>query len=547
MKNSNRIKNWFSEQIISTQIWISSSQKRNWVSHQAKRLIRESQRKVSKGLRQTISETWFEWMHPQRWRTSLGLALIIIFLPQFVLGALPIPSLIFLDDDFIKTVWQVLASIIGISFVIVVFLTQYSQDRIYERRAFPIYVSSTSMIFTVMMGLLTLMSIGGDLALLKSSLKNDNWVIGVSLWNFILFFLNLTLTINLYVQTYQLLSPSHFRKNLVTYHRKKVLNRVYQELFKRVKLNISIQYLQNLGIESSIIRLERPDKIEVRTVRNVTEPQIIEDINLDLLKMAINNAKKVVVDFKKDQIVYWGLPGNSISTDHSEIASISQDLNQKNVINFLSNAIKTSPWNISKLESASEDLLINRDLISVAISSGQAENVETSLDLYIETIEAFLDSLKQLGYRFTPELADKEGTWFNRWDIFDTVYRQYVGLLREALKSENLDLINEFVGFPSHVMAKAFQYQDHFAFRQFADLYSLIYFLSKQHVPNNRIADQIADRCGLLLAEFVNYRIEPKLLEKSIDEKETKELIAYSEHILAVFSQLASFWCKTQK
>lgn len=541
MKKIHAITNWIFEKLIPIQIWIAYSKKTNWVSYHAKKRIRKSQSKDKRSLAQKASEKWFEWMHPQRWRTSLGLAFSLILIPQLILGAIPLQSVAFIDADFLATVWQVLASIIGISFVIVVFLTEYSQDQTYERRSFPIYISATSMIFTVMVGLLTLMSMGINLIILKSSLKNDDWVIGVSLWNSVLFFLNLILTIILYIRTYQLLRPSYFRKILVVYHRKKVLDRVYQELFKRVKQNLSIQYLQDLGIETTTFRDNNTSKSKVKITKVFMEPQAVDDINFRLVKIASKNAQKIVGDLKKDQIIFWGLPGNNISNEYPEIASINHELNNKLVTEFLSNAIKTKPWKSSKLESASDDLLINRDLISAAIASGQADNVETSLDLYIETIEAFLDSLKQLGYRFTPELADTQDGWFNRWDIFETVYQQYVSLLREALKSNNSEIINEFVGFPSHVMTKAFQFQDHFAFRQFADLYPLIYLFSRQYVSDNRAADQIADRCGLLLAEFANYQIEHQLTQKNFHEEDAKEFFAYAEHILNVFSQLAKY------
>jgi hypothetical protein len=541
MKKINIITNWISKKLIPFQIQITYFQKANWVSYHAKKLIRKSQSQDHRSFTQKISEKWFELMHPQRWRASLGLALSLIFIPQLILGLLPLQSFTFIDSDFLTTVWQVLASIIGISFVIVVFLTEYSQDQTYERRAFPIYISATSMIFTVMVGLLTLMSIGINLLILKSSFKNENWIIGSSLWNSILFFLNLTLSINLYIRTYQLLSPSYFRKILITYHRKKVLERVYQELFKRVKQNLSIQYMQELGIEPTIFRDNNQSKAKVKVIKISTKPQIVDDLNLGLLKTASNNAKKIVVEIKKDQIIFWGIPGNNISNKYPEIASISHELNQNLVTDFLSNSIKTKPAEANRLESASEDLLMNRDLISVAIASGQAENVESSLNLYIETIEAFLESLKQLGHRFTPELVTAEDGWFNRWDIFDTVYQQYVSLLREALKSNNLEIINEFISFPRRVMAKAFDYQDHFAFNRFVNLYPLIYTLSKQYISDNQIANQITKRCGLLVAEFANYQIESKFSEKDIDNKEAKDLLAYAENILVVLTQLAKY------
>jgi len=349
------------------------------------------------------------------------------------------------------------------------------------------------------------------------------------------------LTLILYIRTYQLLNPSNFRKVLIVYHRRKVLERVYQELFKRVKQNTSIRFVEELGIEASLFEHNYPGRIGIEIREGPEGTKVVEDINLNLIGLSVENAKKLSENFQREQFTFSGLPGRTLSSDYPEIASIVPELNQKPIILPLRRAIRTIPWSSAKLESASDDLLINRDLVSAAIISGQADNVELSLNLYIETIEAFLDSLQQLGYRFTPELAVSEGKWFNRWDIFETVYQQYVSLVQEALKSDNFQIINEFVGFPFHVMAKAFHYQDHFAFRQFANLYPYIYLLSKQHISDGRTKDQIADRCGRLLAEFASYQVERRLTQKEVDEEGASELIAYAESILAVFSQLAKY------
>lgn len=533
------IRNWVHEKIIPIQIWIAYSQKKNWVSYHAKKIIRNSQTKDKKGWFKLFSEWWFEWMHPQNWVISLILSFSFIFAPQVILGTLYLKNLDFIDIDFLSTTWQVLASIIGISFVIVVFLTEYSQDQTYERRAFPIYISATSMIFTVMFGLLTLMSMGMNLLILKSPFKNSDWVTGVSIWNAALFFFNLILAINLYIKTYQLLSPNYFKKVLITYHRKKVLERVYRELFKRVKRNLLIQFLQDQEIDFSPFRDDYKNKTKVISNKLFSKPQAIDDVNFALLKIASQNAKKIDAEFKKDKIVFWGFPDNQISNKYPEIASINDNLNLNLVTKPLSHSIKTKSWQSARLESATEDLLINRDLIADAIKAGQAENVESSLGLYIETIDAFLYSLQQLGYRFTPDLVNTEDSWFNRWDIFDTVHHQYISLLKEAIKSNNSEIINEFISFPRRIMMKAFEYKDHFAFKRFSNLYPLIYTLTKRHIQDNETSKQIANRCGLLLAEFANFNIKYEIAEKELSYDETKELIAYAEVILVVFSQMA--------
>jgi hypothetical protein len=547
MKRITRFKNWLLKIYILVQTSIISIPRKNWVSYHARKLIKESQNKDRTSFLDRFSQAWFDLMHPTRWRASLILALSFVVLPQLLLGLLlnlillPEQLINFLDKEFLSTVWQVLASIIGISFVIVVFLTEYSQDRAYERRAFPIYVSATSMIFTVMVGLLTLISMGVNFALLVSPIAKNVWVLGASAWNSLLFIFNLVLTLVLYIRTYQMLNPTYFRQVLIRFHRKKVLERVYRELLKRVKQNVSVKFIENLGVEASLLRIEFPRKVPIELKKNILETQVVLDLNLDLVQLASKNAKKLLKKFQKENFAYMGIPGRFISTDSPTIAAVTPELLQNQVVIPLQNAIRIIPWKSAKLDSDDEDLLINRDLVATAIASGHADDVESALDLYIETITAFLDSLKQLGYRFTPELAENERGWFNRWDIFETVRQHYDSLLRDALKSNHSEIINRFVSFPRRVMTVALEHQDHLAFRNFADLYPYIYYLANQHINDNRTLNHIADRCGRLLAEFTNYQLEHYLSRRELEEQEAKELMAYADHILAVFSQLAKY------
>ncbi len=397
------------------------------------------------------------------------------------------------------------------------------------------------MIFTIMTGLLTLMSMGITLALLGSHLRESNWVSGISLGNFALFFINLILTLILYVKTYQLLSPEYFRTILVKYHRRKILESVSKEFYKRLKQNLAIQFIQKLGIETSILRSENKKRISIKIQNDLSESLLVDDINLELIKLASKNAQKLKKEILKEQFVFSGLPGQNISLEYPEIASVVPELNQRKVLYPLQGAIRTKRRGLSAPKTTSDDLLINRDLISEAINAGQSENVKTSLDLYIETIDAFLASLRNFGHRFTPELAEREDGWLNRWDILEAVYSEFRSLIEEAIKSNNAEIIHEFVSFPIRVMNKALEYRDHLTFQKFVNMYPRIYILSKQFITNNQLANQIANRCGFLMAEFVNFQLEYRFKEKNLFEDDAKEFLAYAEHVLTVFSQLAKY------
>src|SRR5437868_5769013 len=111
MKKMTQLRMWISEKFIPLYIWIAYAQKTNWVSYHAKKLIKKYRQKDKKSFTQKVSEKWFEWMHPQNWKISFSLSLLLIIVPQFLLGAISMQNFTFIDSDFLATVWQVLASI----------------------------------------------------------------------------------------------------------------------------------------------------------------------------------------------------------------------------------------------------------------------------------------------------------------------------------------------------------------------------------------------------------------------------------------------------
>lgn len=79
----------------------------------------------------------------------------------------------------VSTAWQVSASVIGISFVIVIFLVEYLHKDRYESQIFPLFSQYTKFHFIVIFGLVTLASVGILLFLLNIYIIDANGLLAI--------------------------------------------------------------------------------------------------------------------------------------------------------------------------------------------------------------------------------------------------------------------------------------------------------------------------------------------------------------------------------
>jgi hypothetical protein len=489
---------------------------------------------------QYISEQWFEWMLPQNWYISLAITVGIVFLPQILIFFLTYFKFLgtegFLGiEDLLLNTWQILASILGISFVIIVFLTQYAHDRDYERRAFPLFASKTMMVFTVLVGMLTILSIGINL-LLMQYYPNSIYIKYFSLYNFFLFILNIIFVIQLYINTYIFLLPRPFQKAVQNYSLLQIKKSVYDELVRRIHYQVIQDFCKQREIEFSY---SDDHKGRIRVKLNSSENvQEIVDINLTLLDLAYKRAKKYSSEGNKG-IIFAGQLNGQISKEHPEIAFVTKDLSRLQITGLLVRAAKFSKIEYSRSkQNITDDVLLNRDLLSDAIQSGRSAIVESLLDQYVQAIKSFLDAANAFGIHFSPEMALKENSWFKSWPFIDEIRQQYVSLLDTAIKSGNIEIMQDFVGYLFNVMRQALEKRDHFVFSRFAHLFPVLYHRVWNFSDDKLHRDPIFDHCGRLLYEIQNFKIEQLLKNPNTSISDLSSISNYSNTILLVLNDL---------
>jgi len=552
----NQIRNKWLDFITPFQVWLIVRFKRySWVSARASQIIRKSEARKFGYFITDIRDRWHDWMHPEQGRASFLIALAIVFLPQIILvsGIYQYlkPGISLWEEpkalqSTLVAAWQVLASLIGIAFVIIVFLTQYVVDRKFERRALPLFASRTWMVFAVMMGLLTLLSMGGNVLLfdiVADPVNSRGGVIpeflrSIALYNLILFAGNILLTTRLYIITYKLLSPEYFKDEFRKYLQKLVNEGVYTELRDRIAKKLVVDQCNQDGIDFSYFD-NYPNKTQVIVPRLSRTMSEIIDVNLDLLHVVARRVRQILASQDSKAIIFLGELGRRLSTERPQIAYVSPGYEHRHITYLLEMAVRLAPVADRRRRSdLGNELVLNRDMMASAIRNGNSDEVEYLLDNYLETLRSFLQAFEAVGLHYNFEMAQTELSIFSDWPFVSSILEQYIHLLDLALKSDDSQIIHLFTGFPFQVMALAFQEKDHLLFRRFSNLYNAIYVRATRFLENQELKRYVKDHSWRLLVDFDQYQIA-HAIENSLGlNQDIESLTDYSIQILIVLNRL---------
>ena len=448
-------------------------------------------------------------------------------------------------QEILVATWQVLASLIGIAFVIIVFLTQYVVDRKFEKRALPLFASRTWMVFTVMMGLLTLLGMGINVLLFEMLSHPENnpkgfiseFVVSLSLYNLVLFAVNIFLTIRLYIVTYKLLSPNYFQDEFRKYLQKLVNKGVQLEFRNRISKKLILDQGNQSGINISSFD-SYPNKTPVvlpGLSRTISE---IIDVNLCLLHLVSKRTRKTLVGQASDGVVFLGELGRRVSVERPQIAFVPSGFGIGQITYPLQKAVRLALVADRRRSDLGNEMLLNRDMMAAAIRNGISDEVEQLLDNYLETLRAFLKSFNDIGLRYNFDMAHKEISVFSDWPFISTISEQYIYLLDLALKSDDSLILHHFVGFPFHVMSLAFSEKDHLLFRRFSNLYYVMYVRSSRIMENQDLRHYVKDRSWRLLVDFDKYQIAHAIENSATLHQNKERLTDYSVQILVVLNRL---------
>jgi len=231
---------------------------------------------------------------------SVVLVILFAFLASFLQSQishlLPIAILNANISSIVSTAWQVSASVIGISFVLVIFLVEYLHKNRYESQIFPLFSQYTKFHFIVIFGLVTLASAGISLILLNIDNIDADGQMAILAYNTILQLANLLLIIFLYGRTFEFIRPSIFLRILGDDLDGHVKQSVVAELKKRLGNNYLYDVCKSSRIQFNPFQASDRNLESIDVKKELNQPHAITDIHIGLLKRAaeladINNIK----------------------------------------------------------------------------------------------------------------------------------------------------------------------------------------------------------------------------------------------------------------
>lgn len=516
----------------------------------AGRELRQARRPDGADVTSRARDLVFWAMQPERWWLAVLAASLLISVPQgkMVFGhwSLPgcdlfreAPGTTFDIGSVLSTAWQVLAGTLGMTFVIAVFLIEFASSRRHERSAFSLFAAYTGLIFIVIFGLTTLVSMGVNLLLLGNPGVPQDGLPSATEYNLLLFVLNILLAGFLCIRTYRFVQPRFLRQVFLRDLKARISRKLDTELRRRIGYHLLVRSCHEHGIRFSPWRpARRLGTIPVRLCIPAFATLEVVDVNLGLLRLAASRARRLTASEGESGVVFFAPLGMRVSQQRAEVAFVPAAANYSRVTSLLKRSVRVAPLGLAGGGDERESLQLNRDLISDAIRAGRSDVAETLLDQYVEALRFLLVALARYDvHLLAGGVGHYEGS-FQDWELVTEVQRHYLGLVEQALDGPDPGIVRLFVGFPLQVMALAHRHQNLPLFRRFAGSFPRLYRAAARGIADPARREYVYDRCWRFLVEFFDFYINLTLEYRESPEAELQAQGDYAEYLILVLNGL---------
>lgn len=412
--------------------------------------------------------------------------------------------------NFFISLWGVQAAMLGITFVIIMFLvgTLISKiESVYQEiagRLIHEFLIFSKIYLILAFSLLSIIYIG--LVILISSTTQVYQ-------SLLLFIVNIFLIFYLFYASFTFFKPQALEKLHIKQLKDELSRSINQEidnrLAQRILLQGKVKYRYATQNNVSYISIKNP----------ITKPKIVKDINIVRLisfseKIELNVNKNINDILVKDNdiLCYVPIGTNSIIIKQIESSFILKKADEET--------------SLDALDGISEQM-------NEAVKSMRDVKLERILGVYLSLLECFLEQMDIYGIHYDSNVAKSESL-FGWRDAF-RIERNIEQALELAIKQEALENVQSLIYFPKRVFQLSLKYNDHLLFQKFADLIVFSYYLVSRSI-NQRIAEIIIDRSWRYFAEI---GLECQfLLEKAENEEKASNLIDYISEICILLNKL---------
>jgi hypothetical protein len=418
------------------------------------------------------------------------------------------------DSSFLKTLWQIDAAVVTVTFISVTFIFELLRSgESIAAKTFSFVVKKILYKEILLVNIIALIPLGISTFVDKDG---NSWTVlfaGLSLW---IFCITIFSTIYLLMRLIRLVEPSEVIQTTNKALEGIIKKAIVDEMFHRLAGNL----LMNSGEKEGYVGLGSDYRDDLYPIRLSTEKKLlVSDVKIGAIPRVVKQLKKSISS-KGEKIIITKQIGYVIEPDDDVLARLHEDDYSENIEKQVRKLYKTREQESTYKEDIGGTFDLIRDQAVAAISKGAKANLSMSLDNFYLALEIIYSSLLKIGARFDFKTSREAFLETRSMVLIQNNLREVIG---EAMKSQNKDLIADVLYFPIRMMRLAMQNRDHLLFKQAVYLYYNAYLLYKQHYK----ADDslIVDRVWRHLKEFGDYELGRKF-NHLMESDEDKELVA---------------------
>lgn len=464
---------------------------------------------------------------------------ILIYLFSFIFS-FPLPGF-FEEVDISKSIGlaaEILASVLGLIFVLAVFMFDYFRGREFERSIIEVFLYETRSKFLITFGILSLLSLACNFFLINYGYERYGFYLWITVWNLFLFASNLILLIWYIMKVLDLLFLNYLDDVIIENLRSSTFQNTLSVVRKRIWTHLLSNIHDTNEFEISYTGLDRkPGWFFVsKDIDEIDQVYEIKDINLRLIQIAAKRAKKFKPDNRAGKLRILSQYWERFDREKPAIAAIPDYADRPFVVELIKMAYKLRP--LERKNKYENDLSRFRDLIIQKVNDGAQKGFKSYLDGYEEVIREFLKIIYELNMIYSFEAAQKDTGVFSEWTPVTNIQKNYVQILRASLEKINYEILNYTLGFPYRVMNLAVRYNDHMSFQEFSKLYIRMYHEINKSQIRSDIRKNIFSRSWEAISNFYKYIIRPRFEYNDLELERCENLGYYCQYLIGIVSEL---------
>jgi len=467
---------------------------------------------------------------------ALVLAVHAVFLGLGFL--LPIAGFSIDDVDewrgLVSDLWQVEASILGLTFVVAVLLIQSRAHDASSGELFQFYIRESYIVPAVVAGLVTVCLTGLVRLALVQVCRNAKSLRALIVSSVACFGMFIYLNIVIYRKVLLLMSPSSIRQARITVLEHAIQSAVTQATKIVAGRALLQRFCDERGVLCSIFGDSRYDLAPIRT------NQLGRIIDIDLVRLGRfagrlrHTVTSASAEGKPRKAFLTRQMGDSISQNQDVLARIDPaDLNADAVSDLLA-AYKVSPAVDQARDSLISAMNLLKDEAAINLREGRVGSFEQTLDVYFHLLERLLNLWHAKGLPLavssTP-LGELGRTPLSimRSDLYD--------IIRWSIEAKDPEMIGAAMGLPIRMLPLTTSTNEEDLFRTFSSMMIGAYKIVGTD-KQNKARGFIIDRSWRYLREFADLGLIRNLERDITPDDSLRNLGACLIALIKVFSSL---------